>query len=391
MLHVIAANAEPDRLVESAAILYLLAEKNFDLSEILNAVIAIGNKTGAFYWKAKTLHVLYEINGQSSEVAATLADAFAAVGDQQNLVRLSDKHLPFIQEQKNYSPWKRWIYVLLKSGLYSFASKWLESYPVNEGSNYLRRRCKTYLPDISCGLPIYVIDLEKDRRRYEVLSRSFANAGYKNLIRYSAIYGSQLPSTLIAHFSPKDIARYLGNGGIDCWLSHLRVWEIVAQGEDDYAMVVEDDATPFVHANYLAESWASIEKNDLTWVNARISPIIGHTSSAWGQQLLSTWDVMAEWSPHRTSSGADGYIISRDSARKMVDAANKQGIRAHLDGQMLAWSVSPVGSPRHPLQEFIIDFQSRTETPSFLNSGCLAVPLVEQNDLGLSARIRAGL
>lgn len=101
---------------------------------------------------------------------------------------------------------------------------------------------------------VYVINMDKDKERLEVLKDSLAKLKCKDklkIVRIPAVDGKKID---INKFDISLRARSIFDeprtshesidclGHIGCYLSHVNCWERVVRDDDDYALICEDDA-----------------------------------------------------------------------------------------------------------------------------------------------------
>ena len=88
----------------------------------------------------------------------------------------------------------------------------------------------------------------------------------------------------------------------------------------------------------------------------------------------------------RTGWGADGYILTPETAAVFLELAEKQLISGHVDGQLAAWTTVVTSEPRVPLTRFIKEFQAALGKRPSIKAASLAVPIVKTLDFGSTTR-----
>lgn len=91
---------------------------------------------------------------------------------------------------------------------------------------------KSRLKQRGTVLDIYVINLDKDVQRLRWIEQQLT-AHKLEYLRIAAVNGAQLRS------DPR--RPHLGGGEIGCFLSHAYAWRLIAQGNDEHGLVLEDD------------------------------------------------------------------------------------------------------------------------------------------------------
>lgn len=92
---------------------------------------------------------------------------------------------------------------------------------------------------------VYYINLEKSIQRRNFMQDQFKKLNVP-LERMPAVYGKELPSdfltkakkqhNILTHYP------YLNDGEIGLTMTYFKLWEIIQQQEEEYAIVLEDDA-----------------------------------------------------------------------------------------------------------------------------------------------------
>jgi glycosyl transferase family 25 len=88
----------------------------------------------------------------------------------------------------------------------------------------------------------YLINLEKDKERLAFVTKEFEALGLY-FERINAIDGRTFSDQDFQDFQvlrPRNNKPWL-RGQMGCFLSHFHAWELVANGEDDYCAIFEDD------------------------------------------------------------------------------------------------------------------------------------------------------
>lgn len=159
----------------------------------------------------------------------------------------------------------------------------------------------------------YLINLDRSAERLALMAETFSQLGL-DFVRIPAVDGRQIDQAELNSCVAGEGRFYrLGSGEIGCFLSHRKFWEIVATGEDDYAIVFEDD----VHLSQVAKEVLS----QADWIPAGADIVKLETT------LIRT--LVDRTSDHRVADrrivrlrgshqGTAGYIVSRNGARKLL-------------------------------------------------------------------------
>ena len=155
-------------------------------------------------------------------------------------------------------------------------------------------------------MKIYLINLDRRADRLHSMQTMFDAFGL-SFVRVPAVDGMQFAKTL------PEWTYSLTPAEIGCFLSHKKCFELIAAGEDNYGVVLEDDAELSEDARlYLAaQSWipkaADIIKFETCGARVRLSHIISNPESniRLGRLLSS-------------HLGAAGYIVSKNAAKLIL-------------------------------------------------------------------------
>jgi glycosyl transferase, family 25 len=88
-------------------------------------------------------------------------------------------------------------------------------------------------------LDIYVINLDKDVQRLHWMEQQLS-AHKLDFLRIAAVNGAHIHSQRDPYWS-SPLRSHLGAGEIGCLLSHVYVWRLIVQANDEDALVLEDD------------------------------------------------------------------------------------------------------------------------------------------------------
>lgn len=174
-------------------------------------------------------------------------------------------------------------------------------------------------------IPVYLINLDRSPDRLTAMSRRFADLGIA-FQRIMAIDGRNLPAKEIDALriqTPGWIP--LSAGEVGCFLSHRQCWERIAQGEELYGCVFEDDV--------LLSSRLPEFLSDANWIprDAEIVKIEDSGIRVWLDRALI--DQSGGFRLGRLRSAnyrAGGYMLSRDSAKRLLSLTERFAIPIDL-------------------------------------------------------------
>ncbi|WP_214389628.1 glycosyltransferase family 25 protein [Aminobacter anthyllidis] len=164
------------------------------------------------------------------------------------------------------------------------------------------------------ALNIYFINLDRSPGRLDWFMAQVAGVDVAT-VRVPAVDAKQLPdeeferlrrlSSGVNSMSPAEMA---------CLLSHRKAWALVAEGEDDWAFVAEDD----IHFSADAANFLNSDR----WIPAGVDIVRAETDLARAELSHKTWGEPAGHELRRLKSaqlGSAGYFVSRSAARRLLD------------------------------------------------------------------------
>jgi GR25 family glycosyltransferase involved in LPS biosynthesis len=194
----------------------------------------------------------------------------------------------------------------------------------------------------------YIITLARSARRREVLEAQLADLG----LEYTFVPGldgldENFPFPSFKHlYHP-----FWGNeesfkpGAFACYLSHSLCWQAIAEGDAPHAVVLEDDVA-FQSDNLEAFADSVLEAPfDLIFINERMQRWIAASSIREEKplvpvsQLLCSLVRSGEFASRIRAPGADGYIVSREGARKLMTMLHSRKVCMGVDYALVFNSV----------------------------------------------------
>ncbi|MCU4654178.1 glycosyltransferase family 25 protein [Roseibacterium sp. SDUM158016] len=169
--------------------------------------------------------------------------------------------------------------------------------------------------------PTYVINLADNTERLENARRELAAQGIE-WTRLDAVNGWALPEETIAEvYDAKRNARLakhpLVRPEIGCYLSHVRVWERIAEGDAPGALVLEDD---FRVTGDLSGTLAALSRDSATddWDIVKLYSIRSPGRIIAPRQIAPG---LALGTPYRVPSTTLGYVITRSAAERLATSS----------------------------------------------------------------------
>jgi glycosyl transferase family 25 len=161
----------------------------------------------------------------------------------------------------------------------------------------------------------FVINLDRETKRLAWMTAAFRWMGLA-FERFAAIDKNELSEDVISQIVVYDHHNWSA-GEIACFMSHVAVWQRIADGDADYAAVFEDDVHFSRDAARLLhdEAWipAAI---DLIKLETTLNPVL---VGRWGRRIMGHRLLPL----HSFHNGAAAYIISKRLAAQLVATAIK--------------------------------------------------------------------
>ena len=233
---------------------------------------------------------------------------------------------------------------------------------------------------------VFVINLDRNIDRLADIERRFAGFPVPPQ-RLPAIDGTRLAQAAVAKLATPDAPR----GTLGCFLSHAAAWERLLAGTAACALVLEDDAQPLLvlptrfDALDLPPNW------DLIWVNQRMQPQ-SDPDAATGFSIHPVLPAVRSFPACHDAPGGDGYLVSRQGARKLLDWSAADGLDGDVDLRMLAYSLSAQDvatlPPTNPTSRSVATHAARIQRQDRLQSHVLHPHLIRELSLR-STRIDA--
>lgn len=187
-------------------------------------------------------------------------------------------------------------------------------------------------------LDVYVVNLDRDIERMDVVLNQFDGLAGFRVLRHSGFLGSTLPA---AAARPLVGANSSQKGALGCFLAHVGVWERIVASKVAYAVVIEDDAELLDFDRIFRT--ALPDPAELVFCNARMDPD-GLTAGYPDRRVVIPQPVdirrqVRRKAVKRSPPGTDGYIVSGTGAAKLVRASERDLYRGHVDWRMLRYCI----------------------------------------------------
>ena len=168
---------------------------------------------------------------------------------------------------------------------------------------------------MSQPIPIYVISLARAKQRRNRVASEFERVGMDYAI-YEGIDGQLSSEELLANFDLRAWSRNMGGplslGHLGCYMSHVKLWKQVANGDDAIVLICEDDVV--FSAGFPTALVAALSMQ-CKWDIVRFSCV--RAKGKLLQDLSGQFRLNAYWG---SFTGNGCYLIKRNVAARLADS-----------------------------------------------------------------------
>ena len=186
---------------------------------------------------------------------------------------------------------------------------------------------------------LYVVNLFDEPGKFAAIKERLNDAPWIDVVRIEAVPGSTLPDN-VAYKLTRDPYSIKAKGALGCFLSHLRIWELIAASRHEWAFVVEDDA--HLSNIHCLRNFQYPPSVDLIFVNDRMQPRDSEIDLRSDRARFIFSEIVESLlrvDARRQAVGTDGYLISRSGALKLIAATKTDLYFGHIDMRLLAYSI----------------------------------------------------
>ena len=201
--------------------------------------------------------------------------------------------------------------------------------------------------------PVYVINRQCDEGRLARFAKSSAKWGVK-FERVEAIncadpnfdfhpYDSKIADTF---YGRKEFLR----GAVGCFLSHAKAWQKLLDSEFSYALICEDDVRWLGPIPKQVLQYSIPRDLEILFVHQRLAQGLNTKISSAGAAGAEFFN----WSPvfetacslisqiqSITASGGEGYLLSREGAKKILAIFQRRGVYMEVDWLLFFHAMQP--------------------------------------------------
>ena len=168
---------------------------------------------------------------------------------------------------------------------------------------------------MSQPIPIYVISLARAKQRRNRVASEFERVGMDYAI-YEGIDGQLSSEELLANFDLRAWSRNMGGplslGHLGCYMSHVKLWKQVANGDDAIVLICEDDVV--FSAGFPTALVAALSMQ-CKWDIVRFSCV--RAKGKLLQDFSGQFRLNAYWG---SFTGNGCYLIKRNVAARLADS-----------------------------------------------------------------------
>jgi glycosyl transferase family 25 len=170
----------------------------------------------------------------------------------------------------------------------------------------------------------YIISAKSDQQKRMVLQKRFHDVGL-DVQFVDAVMGNTLSAAQKQDFLNSDRQNWLPtvmqDNALGCALSHHKIWEQIAYGDQDYGLICEDDAMPLPatspHITAVLDQLAGLDKPiDILFLGNR-RPQRKATPVCALEYVSADYDFRLTAIKYN-SIGAECYLLSRHAARALL-------------------------------------------------------------------------
>ncbi|MFM9939744.1 MAG: glycosyltransferase family 25 protein [Hyphomicrobiaceae bacterium] len=231
-----------------------------------------------------------------------------------------------------------------------------------------------------------VINLDRDADRLRSVKAQFDALPEFILQRIPGVLAADLPHAACTHLAGKLGAKRRGMLG--CFLAHVSAWEVAAESDEPAHLIIEDDIQ-LVHPEALFRADLP-EDTDIVFCNSRMNPNpdVARREAPLvlpARAALAVKAAIGASGRNWVGVGADGYMLTKAGASKLIAAVMRDGFWGHVDARMLRYCLAPddvrSAAPDGSLDFWqIMDPASHPKLPwGILNGYCLSPHVVKPN------------
>ena len=205
---------------------------------------------------------------------------------------------------------------------------------------------------------VLVINLDHNPERLLATERAFADSPAP-LYRIPGVRGSYLAAASCLRLTGTGVFK---KGTLGTFLAHVAAWEVAAELEFDCCLIIEDDASPIIDLPIRIAALALPDGFDLCFVNERMQcRVESYDSLPHEFQVRNPLEALEDWSKDMNAPGADGYLLSRAGARKLLTFVAQEGFAGDVDWRLVRYGIPAGGQASLPADSIAFDVLQKME------------------------------
>jgi GR25 family glycosyltransferase involved in LPS biosynthesis len=180
------------------------------------------------------------------------------------------------------------------------------------------------------NIPVYVVNLPEHEEQWLAIAEQLDPYHFLTPTRITAVNGVTLPDAACRALT-RNKWSVDHKGTLGCFLSHVKIWEIIASDSSPYALIVEDDVILNDMRSLLELEFP--EQSELIFCNDRLAyPGVD------GLRPIAPAIPFAM--EQRRALGSDGYFLSKAGAIHLLELIEQDTLFAHVDMRLIAYSLT---------------------------------------------------
>jgi GR25 family glycosyltransferase involved in LPS biosynthesis len=180
------------------------------------------------------------------------------------------------------------------------------------------------------NIPVYVVNLPEHEKQWLAIAEQLDLYDFLTPSRITAVNGVTLPD-VACRILTRNKWSVDHKGTLGCFLSHVRIWEIIASDSCPYALIVEDDVI-FGDMRSLPDLKIP-EQSEVIFCNDRLA----YPGVDGLRPIAPAIPFAVE---HRRALGSDGYLLSKAGAMHLLELVEQDTLFAHVDMRLVAYSLT---------------------------------------------------
>lgn len=201
-------------------------------------------------------------------------------------------------------------------------------------------------------IPVYIINLDEDIDQLQRLEAAFRPYPSIRCERVPAMPGSRLPDVVARLLTRNEWSTH-NKGTLGVFCSHISCWQRIVDSAEDFGIILEDDAE-LLNADIFSQIQIP-QDAEIIFCNDRSNYLASSDDNKTPKSIdFGHIDPVLDYAAkHGRAIGGDGYILTKNGARKLISFIELDGMFTHVDLRLLAYCLETAG-----VDKLIIDDQS---------------------------------